>query len=200
MKTGHSRVPRDSPLEEFRNKILEYYSSFPHLFLGDIENFVWSAPIGRLERIEKAIAQRRDVLKRPSKRRGRPREENDPEWIAKACRVAMAKHVEGLSWRKIAKREGMRSGKPSQRTLSRQRDDFAELVFLRLDGFGVTETILEQSLGAPKIWRDLQYTFRIPFDSRTAEAVKLVRELFPIGRQLKRSVRELELLLKKPPA
>ncbi|MGC1452566.1 MAG: hypothetical protein WA830_21260 [Candidatus Sulfotelmatobacter sp.] len=175
---------------------MHYYSTFPHLFLEDVENFVWSAPIGRLERIEKAIARRKAVLRRPSNRRGRPREEHNPKWIAKACSVALAKHVEGLSWGKIAKREGMVPGKSSQRTLSRQRDDFAELVFLGLDGFSVTEKNLDQSLDAPKIRTYLQSKFGIPFESKKAEAVKVVRELFPMGKQLKRSIRELQALLK----
>jgi hypothetical protein len=200
MKIGHSFGPPRGSLEEFREKVLHYYSSFPHLFLEDVENFVWSASIGRIERIEKAIAQRKAVLRRPSNRAGRPREEHNPKWIATASRVSLAKHVEGLSWGKIAKSEGMVPGKPSQRTLSRQRDDFAELVFLWLDGFGVTEKNLDQSLDAPKIRTSLQCKFGLPFESKKAEAAKLVRELFAIGKLLKRSVRELQFLLKHPPA
>jgi hypothetical protein len=196
MRTGHpTRVPRGS-LEELRNKILEYYSTFPNLFLEDVENFVWSASNRELQRIEKAITQRRAAVKRPSNRSGRPREERDLGWIAKALRVAWGKHVEGLSWGKIAQREKMAPGKVSQRTLSRQRDDFAELVFHYLDGFGVTKKNIRKSLGAPKIRTSLQWKFRLPFESKTAEAVKLVREIFPIGRHVKRSIRELKAIPK----
>jgi len=196
MRIGHSaRVPGDS-LEEFRNRVLEYFSAFPNLFLGDVEIFVSSASAVQLKAIEKMIARRKTELDRPSNRRGRPREEYDPKWIATACRVSLSKHVEGLSWRKIAKGEGMVPGKPSQRTLSRKRDDFAELVFRWLNGLGVTEKNLDQSLDAPKIRTSLQWKFGIPFDSKKAEAARLVRELFPIGSQRKRSIREIKALLK----
>jgi hypothetical protein len=200
MKIGHSIGPPRGSLEEFREKVFHYSSYFPHLFLEDVEDFVWSASTGWLERIEKAIAQRKDVLRRPSNRAGRPREEHNPKWIATACRVCHAKHVEGRSWRKIAKSERMVPGKPSERTLTRKRDDFAELIFLWLRGFGVTEKNLDQSLDAPKIRTSLQCKFGLPFGSHTAESVKLVRGLFPIGKQLRRSMRELKLLLKHPPA
>ena len=70
------------------------------------------------------------------------------------------------------------------------------MVFLWLQGFGVTEKNLGQSLDTPNIRTSLQWKFGLPFEGKKAEAVKLVREIFPIGSQLKRSVRELEALLK----
>jgi len=196
MRTGHSARVHGDSLEEFRNRVLGYFSAFPNLFLGDVEIFVSSASTVQLKAIEKMIARRKTELGRPSNRRGRPREEKNPKWIAKALSVAWRRHVERLSWGKIADAEEMPRGKTSKRTLSRQRDDFAEVIYLRLRGFGITEDSLKESLRAPKIWIDLQNKFRLPFGSWTVETVELVCELFPIGSQLKRSVRELNALVK----
>lgn len=180
----------------FRDACVYYASLFRDVFLQEVGFFIDGASPDELESISKMLFRREGSLKGPAKRRGRPSEANDPKWIAEAKEVAWNRHVKKMSWNEIVKNAGMASetNERIQRTLSRRRDDFAELVYSRLIdwGAGPQGQNIETLLRTPRVQRDLERKYGLPFESHPVESAAIVRELFPIGRQLKRTIRRLK--------
>src|SRR5579862_2425589 len=109
----------------------------------DFLHFIATASPPQLEEIEEAIQKKKRkknggwlATKNGRRTRGRPREEHDQTWLKAAKEIVWQRHVDCKTWKQIAMQQSMTPGRTAERTLTRKRDDFAELVFCSLRDCG----------------------------------------------------------------
>ena len=117
--------------------------------------------------------------------RGRPKAENALTVRTRHFQVAILSHGGKLPWPRIASYLGMPKGKPSIRTLTRQRDNYAKLVYKTLLDCGVDPVgkHLNQVLSSKNdSWLDtrdkLEVGCGIPVRKAPAAWAKFAKELF----------------------
>jgi hypothetical protein len=116
-----AQPPDDDPHGDFRNLCMLYGDFNRGVFLEEILNFIagFGATKAELSAIRTAVQKRAKQLpKRP--RKGRPRAEEDREWMQRAIAAAYRKHVLGWSWSRVTESLGMKPTKPNIRTVQRQ--------------------------------------------------------------------------------
>ena len=158
--------------------------------------FIWNATKAELALVQKAVKKRATRIKVLAQgKRGRPRSESDQDWLKAALETAWLHYVDGWSWTKIAKSRGTKftkyNARTIERTLVRQTDKFAELVWdaamqagIWEDGMNNSEVLdgLETGFKDAKFKQWLRSKCRIPFDKFPDESRRLVLELIFRGR------------------
>jgi hypothetical protein len=92
----------------FSEQCLVYGGCYRKEFLQQIvRRFISDANAPELATLQRALRERKKNLRKPRKR-GRPRAYESDRWIRLALNQARQKYVLGWTWKKIAKRAGMR--------------------------------------------------------------------------------------------
>jgi hypothetical protein len=142
--------------------------------------FVESAGRDELDSLRRAIRDRTKLLRRGG-RKGRPREENDWNWLRSSAQLVWQREVLGWSWPKIAAAAGMKPTKPNLRTLQNRRDRYAMLLWRATPGRCDDPKKLARILEAKSIQRLYRSRAALPFDTHPEECKKIVLKLAPRG-------------------
>jgi hypothetical protein len=182
-----ARPPDDDPHGKFRDLCLLYGDFNRAIFLEEILNFIagFGATAAELSAIRTAVQQRAKQLpKRP--RKGRPRAEEDREWMQRAVAAAYRKHVLGWSWSRVTESLGMKPTKPNMRTVQRQIVQVTEAIAdaippecweTVLVGGRYKKKLREGALDSKRLRLWLTSKLGLRFDTRPDECKKLVEAL-----------------------
>jgi hypothetical protein len=129
-RDGHGR---------FRDICLVYGDFHRDVFLQEfLRWFVRNANEAELVTLRKAVAERATRVSK-GRKRGRPRAEDDADWLVKVKTSAWRHIVEGWTWKQIAESEGMRPTKANTRTISRRVDQYAGIIWEACSEAGIWE-------------------------------------------------------------
>jgi len=125
----------------FRDLCLVYGDFHRAVFLQEIITwFLHNASKAELACLRKAVAARAGKISKGG-RRGRPRAQEDSDWLLAARRIVWRRIVDGWTWPRVAEMEGMRPDKKNfhtiERTLGRRRDRFAALIWKACSDFSL---------------------------------------------------------------
>jgi hypothetical protein len=202
----------------FRDTCVVYGDFYRPIFLQEFLNwFIGSANKTELAILRKAVSARAATAGRGAKK-GRPRAQDDADWLVKVKIEAWRRIVEGWTWWKIAESSGMKPTRGNiralERTLSRRQDRYASIIWQACAAAGVWKTgndpqtslaYLERNLTTRKcqewLWAKSGLPFgRFPEEDLTVGSKKIVLTLAPRGEKAAASelVRRMKYrLLKK---
>jgi hypothetical protein len=168
----------------FRDICTLYGDHHRAVFLEQIlDSFIRGAVRLEIAAIRKAIRCREANLKTKGAKKGRPRGPEDQDWLRKAFRVAWRRHVLEMNWPDIARGEGLTPNKTAFRTLQRQRDQYAALIWRTLPAHA-SGPDLAGALKTKTVQLQLRWGTGMPFNTRPEECQKLVLALAPRGRRV----------------
>ena len=182
-----AQLPDDDPHGNFRNLCMLYGDANRAVFIEEILNSIagFGATAAELSAIRSAVQKRaKQMAKRP--RKGRPRAEEDREWMQRAVAAAYRKHVLGWSWSRVTESLGMKPTKPNIRTVQRQIVQVTESIAdaippeyweTVLVGGRYEKKLRKGALDSQRLRLWLTSKLDLRFDTRPDECKKLVEAL-----------------------
>lgn len=171
------------PHENFRSLCLLYADFNRPVFLEQITQFIAGAATSKIEltSIANAIKVKKRLLGKKT-RVGRPRGEDDRDWLVRVKTEAWQRHVLGWEWSRIAVEAGMRPTRPNVRTIQRRQDKYAAMIWLALPTHPEDPVDLSKLLDQIKIQQWLWVQVGLPFADLPEGCKKIVMALAPRGK------------------
>lgn len=174
----------NDPHGHFRDLCLVYGDFYRDVFLEEFEQwFIRGASQHEVSRIRKSVQARAKALRQKGGKRGRPRGRDDECFLYKARVVAWHRIVEGWSWPKIAQAAGLTPTKPNIRTVQRQCDHLAAIIWQSLPqpGHADQPEKLDRDVDSKSIQHLIRIRTGLPFHSHPEQCKKIVVQLAPRG-------------------
>lgn len=169
----------------FRDLCGVYGDNCRPVFLKEfLHSFVRNADEPELAQLRRAVSVRAASIAKNGKK-GRPRAQGDPKWIAKARKEAWQRFVEGWNWPRIVQDEGLKPTKANARTVKRRVDTYAGLIWDACSWAFTDGSKLETNLATAKfrqwLWVRVGLFGPDPDSDWIAGCTKLVMALYPRG-------------------
>ena len=146
---------------QFRSLCLGYGDFYRSVFLEEfLARFVETSNNVELKALRRGIATRAKEIRKSRKVRGRPRVQDDPNWLAKVRVAAFRRIIQGWKWPRIAESEGMKANasniKTIERTMSRRQDQFARIIWDACSNAGTWQVGADARANLRRLRKDLE--------------------------------------------